>query len=393
VIPVYIIGGARTPFGRFRGVLAPLSAVRLGEFAVTAALQRAGVEPGQIDDVIIGTVYQHGLKPNPARQIAMNSGIPVTVPSVTVNQQCASGLRAIDLAAQEIMLGHADLVVAGGAESMSNVPHLAFGLRAGVAVGPVTLEDALLSDALVDAFYGYHMGVTAENLAEAYQISRQEQDSFALASQQKVAAAMKSGRFAREIVPVEVSQRNGSSICITCDEHPKPEATIESLSRLNPAFKADGTVTAGNASGINDGAAAVVLASEGAVTRYNLPVLGRFVAGTSAGVDPSVMGIGPVYATHKALQRAGLNSKDIDIFEYNEAFAAQCLAVNRELQLPQEKINVHGGAIALGHPVGASGARILLSLLYTLQERGARYGLASLCAGGGPAIAAIVEAV
>lgn len=389
---VVIVGAARTPIGDFLGSLKDISAVDLGVVATHSALDRAGIDAGQVDDIIAGMVYKVGVKGNPARQLQLNVGIPEEVVAATVEQQCASSMRAMEIAAQQIMLGKSRVSVVAGMESMSRVPHLLMGARSGFRLGPGQVEDALLHEALHDAFHGYHMGVTAENLAEKYQISRLEQDELACLSHQRAVTANREGKFKDEVVPVEVKTRKGT-VLVDTDEHPRADTTVETLAKLRPAFKDDGTVTAGNASGLNDGAAALVLMAESKAQELGVKPLARIVATSSFGVAPEIMGIGPVYAIPRALEFAGLNLKDIDLFEINEAFAAQYLAVNRELKLETNQVNVNGSGIALGHPVGCTGIRIIISLMYEMRRRGVRYGAASLCAGGGPAMAAIIEAI
>lgn len=389
---VVIVGAARTPIGDFLGSLKDLSAVDLGVAAARAALERAGISPEQVEDVVAGMVYKEGAKGNPARQVQLKCGIPVEAAAVTVEQQCASGMRAVEIAAQQIMLGKSSVGLAVGMESMSHVPYLLMGARTGYRMGAVRLEDAMLYDGLHDAFHGYHMGVTAENLAERYGITRQEQDELALLSHQRAVAAIKEGKFREEIVPVEVKTRKGTAVVYN-DEHPRADSSLEILSSLRPVFKEGGTVTAGNASGINDGAAALVLMAESRARELGIKPLAKIVATASAGVAPEIMGIGPVYAIPKVLKYAGLKIEDIDYFEINEAFAAQFLAVNRELKLDMDRVNANGSGIALGHPVGCTGIRIIVTLLSELRRRGGRYGIASLCVGGGPAMATIVEII
>jgi acetyl-CoA C-acetyltransferase len=387
-----IVGAARTPIGDFLGSLKDVSAVDLGVVAARAAMQRAGTNPEQIEDVVAGMVYKEGVKGNPARQVQLKCGIPVEAAAVTVEQQCASGMRAVEIAAQQIMLGKSRVSLAVGMESMSQVPYLLMGVRTGYRMGHARLEDALLYDALHDAFHGYHMGVTAENLAERYGITRQEQDQLALLSHQRAVAAIREGKFREEIVPVEVKTRKGAAVVYN-DEHPRPDTSLEILSKLPPVFKEGGTVTAGNASGINDGAAALVLMAESRARELGIKPLARIVATASVGVAPEIMGIGPVYAIPKALKYAGLRMEQIDYFEINEAFAAQFLAVNRELKLDMDRVNANGSGIALGHPVGCTGIRIIVTLLSELRRRGGRYGVASLCVGGGPAMATVIEMI
>ena len=386
-----IVSAARTAIGTFSGTLANTSASELGAVVVRAALERAGVEPGAVDEVLMGCILQAGQGQNPARQAALKAGLPVEVPCTTINKVCGSGLKSVALAAQSIMAGDAEIVVAGGAENMNLAPYMLDKARTGYRMGHGQLIDSMIHDGLWCIFGDTHMGITAEKVAEQYGISRAEQDEFAAASQAKAAAAIESGRFADEIVPVLIPQRKGDPVRFDKDEHVRPGTTVESLSKLKPAFKKDGTVTAGNASGINDGAAAVVVMSADRAKAMGLAPLAKVKAYASAGVDPSVMGIGPVPATRKALAKAGLTVADIDLIEANEAFASQSLAVGRDLGWDAAKVNVNGGAIALGHPIGASGARILVTLLHEMQKRDVRYGLATLCIGGGMGIALIVE--
>lgn len=385
-----IAGAARTPIGDFLGSLKDLPAVDLGVAAARAAMERAGVRPGQVEDVVAGMVYKEGVKGNPARQVQLKCGIPVEAGAVTVDQQCGSGMRAVEIAVQQIMTGKSGVSLALGIESMSQAPYLLMGARTGYRMGPGRVEDALLYDALIDAFHGYHMGVTAENLAEQYGITRLEQDELALLSHRRAADAIQKGKFKEEIVPVEVRTKKGT-VVVDTDEHPRADASMEALSKLRPAFKEGGTVTAGNASGVNDGAAALVLMSESRALELGIKPLAKIITTVSRGVPPEIMGIGPAYAIPKALNYAGLKLEDIDYFEINEAFAAQFLAVNRKLQLDMDKVNANGSGIALGHPVGCTGVRIMVSLLSEMRRRGGRYGVASLCVGGGPAMASIIE--
>jgi acetyl-CoA C-acetyltransferase len=384
-----IVSAVRTPVGTFGGALRDVPATKLGSIAVSAALERAGVEPGAVDEVVLGCVLQAGLGQNAARQAALDAGIPQEVPATTVNMLCGSGLKAAAIASQIIKAGDADIVVAGGMESMSRAPYLATSARFGARMGNAELVDSMIHDGLTDAFNGYHMGITAENLAERFDITRAEQDAFAAASQGKAERALEERVFAEEIVGVEVVEKRETRL-VTEDEAPRPGTTSETLARLRPAFRPDGTVTAGNASGINDGAAAVVVMSARRARELGRTPLGTVEAHASVGVDPAIMGIGPVPAVRKALERAGLTLRDIDLFELNEAFAAQSLAVIRELGLDPEKVNPHGGAIALGHPIGASGGRILVSLLHEMKRRHAARGIAALCVGGGQGQAAVI---
>jgi len=388
---VYIVSAARTPIGKFGGMLRNLNSSELGATAFKAAVERSGIAYDQFDEVIIGNVFQAGGKGNPARQTGIKAGLPVSVPAMTINKQCASGMRSITLGYQQILAGEADVIVAGGTESMSNVPHLVLDGRWGKKMGPLSTVDSLFYDGFDCALEGYHMGVTAENLVEKFKISREEQDVFALSSQQKAQHAMEKGYFEKEIVPVNIQTKQGDQE-FRIDEQPR-ETSLGKLQKLNPVFKKNGTVTAGNSSGLNDGAAAVVLVSEKKVKEWDLEPLARIRAVASAGVHPSIMGIGPVPSTQKALKKAGLSIHDMDLFELNEAFAVQTLAVIRELEINEEKVNVNGGAIALGHPVGCSGARIVVTLLYELIRQQKQFGLASLCVGGGQGTTMIIERV
>jgi len=388
---VVIVSARRTPIGSLGGVLSPLPAHELGAVAIRAALADARIEAEAVDETILGQVLTAGAGMNPARQAARKAGLPDAASAALVNQVCGSGLRAVAIASQQIMTGAAQIVVAGGQESMSCAPHVVL-LRKGHKLGDLTLRDTVMSDGLSDAFYGYPMGSTAENVATRYQIGRERQDAFALASQLKASAASTSGRFDAEIVPVEVSARKGA-VEVRADEHIRHDANIETMEKLRPAFREGGTVTAGNASGINDGAAALVLMSEDEAQRRGLEPLARIASWAHAGVDPQVMGIGPVPATRRALERAGWNVADVDLWELNEAFAAQSLAVLSDLEIDPERVNVNGGAIALGHPIGASGARILTTLVHEMRRRQSRRGVATLCIGGGMGIAMAVEHV
>ncbi|RTN91068.1 acetyl-CoA C-acetyltransferase [Enterobacter sp. WCHEn090032] len=389
---VMIVGATRTPVGSFRGSLASLSAVELGAVAVRHLLESSGLDKGKIDDVIFGQVLTAGCGQNPARQTAIAAGLPVSTPATTVNLVCGAGLKAVQLAAQAIRSGDAGVVIAGGQESMSNAPYLLDGARSGLRFGHTGLQDSMITDGLWDAFNDYHMGITAENVARQYGISREQQDDFATRSQQKAAAAIASGRFDAEIAPVTVKEGKKPPRVIRCDEQPRPETTTEQLAQLRPAFlREEGTVTAGNASTLNDGAAAVLLMSEENARQSGLPILGRIVSYAVTGVDPSVMGIGPVSACQTALARAGWTLDEVDLIEANEAFAAQALAVGKQLGWDARKVNVNGGAIALGHPIGASGCRILVTLLYEMQRRDVKKGLVTLCIGGGQGIALTVE--
>jgi acetyl-CoA C-acetyltransferase len=389
---VVILSGCRTAIGTFGGAFKDVSAVELGTVAVREAVRRSGVRPDQVDEVILGCVLQAGLGMNPARQAAIKAGLPDSIPATTVNKVCGSGLQSAMMAAQAIQAGDAEIVVAGGTENMSRAPYLLPGARWGERLGNGTVVDHMIHEGLTDAFHDIHMGVTAENLVERYGISRADQDAFAAESQRRAESAIKGGAFKDEIVPVAVPGKKGETRVDT-DEHPRPGTTAESLGKLKPAFKKDGTVTAGNASGLNDGAAALVVASAERAQRLGQAPIARVVSYASAAVDPKVMGIGPVPAVRKALEKASLDADAIDLFELNEAFAAQSLAVLRELKLDAEKINVLGGAIALGHPIGASGARILVTLVHALRAHGLRYGMAALCIGGGQGVAMVVERV
>lgn len=388
---VVIVAATRTPIGSFQGTLASLSAVDLGTVVVKALLARSGVAAEQVDEVILGQVLTAGCGQNPARQTALNAGLPQSVPALTINKVCGSGLKAIHLAVQAIRCGDAEVIIAGGQESMSQSPYLMNGARAGLRLGHGQLTDSVIQDGLWDAFNDYHMGITAENLAEKYAISRSEQDEFALRSQQKTQAAQQAGRFVAEITPVEVAKPKGEVLRVASDEQPRGDATLESLARLRPAFRKDGTVTAGNASSINDGAAAVLLMSAAKAAELKMPVLARIAGYSASGVDPAIMGIGPVPAARRCLANAGWSLSEVDLIEANEAFAAQALAVGRELEWDSARVNVNGGAIALGHPIGASGCRILVTLLYEMQRREVNKGLAMLCIGGGQGVALAVE--
>lgn len=389
---VVIVAATRTPIGSFHGALAPLSAVELGAAVIKALLEKTAVSPELIDEVIFGQVLTTGSGQNPARQSALNAGLPVTTPAVTVNLVCGSGLKAVQQAAQAIRCGDAEIVIAGGQESMSNAPYFLDGARAGLRLGHTSLKDSVVHDGLWDAFNDYHMGITAENLAERFAISRERQDAFALRSQKLAAAAMESGRFVEEITPVSVPQGKKPPRLVTADEQPRPDTAAEKLAQLKPAFRpGTGTVTAGNASSLNDGAAAVMVMSARKAQALNLPVLARISGYAVSGVDPSIMGIGPVNASIECLSRAGWALNDVDLIEANEAFAAQALAVGDSLQWDSDKVNVNGGAIALGHPIGASGCRILVTLLHEMARRDVAKGLATLCVGGGQGVALAVE--
>jgi acetyl-CoA C-acetyltransferase len=386
---VVIAGAARTPVGAFNGTLASLPAHELGKVAIKAALDRAGVETGEVSEVIMGQILAAGAGQNPARQASIGAGIPVDAPAWGMNQLCGSGLRAVALGAQQIQLGSSRIVVAGGQESMSQAPHCSH-MREGTKMGDVKFIDTMIKDGLWDAFNGYHMGNTAENVARQWQITREEQDRFAVASQNKAEAAKKAGKFKDEIIPVIIKTRKGETV-FADDEYIKDGVTYDSIAKLRPAFDKEGSVTAANASGINDGAAAVVLMSLEEANRRGITPLARIVSWAHAGVDPSIMGTGPIPASKKALEKAGWSVKDLDLIEANEAFAAQACAVNKGLGWDTEKVNVNGGAIAIGHPIGASGARVLNTLLFEMKRRNAKRGLATLCIGGGMGVAMCVE--
>jgi acetyl-CoA C-acetyltransferase len=386
-----IVAGLRTAVGSFGGTLSQIPAPELGARVIAALLEKTGIDPGAIDEVILGQVLSAGSGQNPARQAAMAAGLPASVPSLTINKVCGSGLKAVQLAAQAVRCGDADIVIAGGQENMSAAPHVLPKSRNGTKMGDWTLIDSMITDGLTDAFNHYHMGITAENIAEQFDISRADQDAFAAATQNKAQAALAADRFADEIVPVEIPQRKGDPLIFARDEFPRPDVTADALGNLRPAFKADGSVTAGNASGINDGAAAVVVMSAARAAELGLEPLVTIRAYASAGVDPSIMGTGPIPASQKCLERAGWTATELDLIEANEAFAAQAISVNRGLGWDPDKVNVNGGAIAIGHPIGASGTRILVTLLHEMTRRNSRKGLATLCIGGGQGIALAVE--
>ncbi len=389
---VAIVCALRTPIGSFRGALSSLSAVELGAAVVRGLLERTQLPASAVDELIFGQVLTAGCGQNPARQTALRAGLPVETPAVTVNLVCGSGLKAVQQAVQAIRSGEAEIVIAGGQESMSNAPYLVQGARDGLRFGHASMQDSMIQDGLWDAFNDYHMGITAENLADAFDISRPQQDAFVALSQRKAAAAIAAGRFQAEIVPLSVPQGKKAPRMVDADEQPRPETSEQQLAQLRPAFRTeDGSVTAGNASSLNDGAAAVLLMSVDKARQLGLPVLARIVSSAVAGVDPSVMGIGPVSACRKALQRAGWSLDEVDLIEANEAFAVQALAVGKLLEWDSQKVNVNGGAIALGHPIGASGCRILVSLLHEMQRRDVSKGLATLCVGGGQGIAMTIE--
>lgn len=388
---VVIVSAARTAMGSFGGSLAGVSAVELGVIAAKGAIERAGIDASLIDEAIVGNVLGAGLGQNIARQVILGAGLPNTTPAFSVNKVCGSGLRTIELAAQIIKAGDADIILAGGTESMSNAPYILRGARFGVKMGNQTLVDEMITDGLWDVFNNYHMGVTAENIAEQKGISREDQDVFSVESQRRAQVAIETGRFKDEIVPVVIPQRKGDPKVFDTDEFPRFNTTIENLAKLKPAFKKDGTVTAGNASGINDGAAMFIIASKEKALELKLPIMATIKGYASGGVDPSVMGLGVIPASKKAMEKAGVTVDDLELIEANEAFAAQAIAVCNELGFKREITNVNGGAIALGHPIGASGARILTTLLYEMQKRDLKCGLATLCIGGGMGTAIVVE--
>ncbi|PLR28958.1 acetyl-CoA C-acyltransferase [Caulobacter zeae] len=388
---IVIVSAARTPVGSFLGALSSLPAAELGKTAIAAAVERAGITPADVDEVILGQVLQAGAGQGPARQASVKAGIPVESPAWSLNQLCGSGLRAVALGAQQILSGDASIVVVGGQESMSQAPH-AQALRTGQKMGDLGFVDTMIKDGLWDAFHGYHMGQTAENIANRWQITREDQDKFAVASQNKAEAAQKAGKFADEIVGVTIKGRKGDTV-VDQDEYIRHGVTLDSISGLKPAFAKDGSVTAANASGLNDGAAALVLMSAAEAEKRGLKPLARIVSWANAGVEPEIMGTGPIPATKKALEKAGWSVSDLDLIESNEAFAAQSISVVRELGLDPAKVNVNGGAIAIGHPIGASGARILTTLVHEMKRSGAQKGLATLCVGGGMGVALCVEAV
>ena len=388
---VVIVDGVRTPIGAFGGTLAGTPASKLGAIVIKALLERNNIDPGQVDEVIMGQILTAGTGQNPARQAAMEAGIPQECPSMSINKLCGSGLKAVHLAAQAIKCGDADIIVAGGQENMSIAPHVLQNSRDGQRMGDWKMEDSMLKDGLMCAFNDYHMGVTAENIARKWGFSRDDQDAFAAASQQKAEQALADGVFANETVAVEIPQRKGDPIVFDRDEYPKPGVTAEGLAKLRPAFDREGTVTAGNASGINDGAAALLVMSEEKASELGLTPMATIVSYANAGVDPAIMGTGPIPSTRKALDKAGWSIEDLDLIESNEAFAAQSMSVNTELGWDTSKVNISGGAIALGHPVGASGARVLVTLLHGMRRVDAKKGLATLCIGGGQGVAITVE--
>ena len=388
---VVIVAATRTAVGSFQGSLASVPAVELGAAVIRQLLAHTGLDPAEVDEVILGQVLTAGCGQNPARQAAIKAGLPHAVPALTLNKVCGSGLKALHLGAQAIRCGDAEVIIAGGQENMSLAHYVMPGARTGLRMGHAQMVDTLISDGLWDAFNDYHMGITAENLVEKYAISREDQDAFAAKSQQKAVAAIEAGRFADEITPILIPQRKGEPLAFATDEQPRAGTTAESLGKLKPAFKKDGTVTAGNASSLNDGAAAVLLMSAAKAQALGLPVLATIAAYANAGVDPAIMGIGPVSATRRCLEKAGWALAELDLIEANEAFAAQALAVGQELGWDAAKVNVNGGAIALGHPIGASGCRVLVSLLHEMLKRDAKKGLATLCIGGGQGVALAIE--
>jgi len=388
---VVIVAATRTAVGSFQGALAHIPAVDLGAAVIRQLLAQTGLDPALVDEVILGQVLTAGAGQNPARQAAIKAGLPHAVPAMTLNKVCGSGLKALHLAAQAIRCGDAEVIIAGGQENMSLANYVLPGARTGLRMGHSSVIDTLISDGLWDAFNDYHMGITAENLVDKYAISREQQDAFAAASQQKASAAIESGRFVGEITPIQIPQRKGEPLSFAVDEQPRAGTTAEALAKLKPAFKKDGSVTAGNASSLNDGAAAVILMSAAKAEQLGLPVLARIKAYANAGVDPAIMGIGPVSATRRCLEKAGWTLADLDLIEANEAFAAQALAVGQELDWDASKVNVNGGAIAIGHPIGASGCRVLVTLLHEMIKRDAHKGLATLCIGGGQGVALAIE--
>ena len=388
---VVIVAATRTAIGSFQGALASVPAVDLGAAVIKQLLEQTRLDPGQVDEVILGQVLTAGAGQNPARQAAIKAGLPYSVPALTLNKVCGSGLKALHLAAQAIRCGDAEVVIAGGQENMSLAPYVMPSARTGQRMGHGQLIDSMISDGLWDAFNDYHMGITAENLVEKYGLSREQQDAFAAESQRKAVAAIEAGRFKDEITPIVMPQKKGEPKVFDRDEQPRPDTTADSLAKLRPAFKKDGSVTAGNASSLNDGAAAVLMMSASKAQALGLPVLAKIASYASAGVDPAIMGIGPVSATQRCLDKAGWQLADLDLIEANEAFAAQALAVGKALEWDASKVNVNGGAIALGHPIGASGCRVLVTLLHEMIKRDARKGLATLCIGGGQGVALAIE--
>lgn len=388
---VVIVAAGRTAVGSFGGTLSQIPASSLGAKVIAAVLERSGLKPEQVDEVIMGQILTAGVGQNPARQAAIEAGLPVSVPCMTINKVCGSGLKSVHLAAQAIRCGDAEVIIAGGQENMSLAPHVLPKSRVGTKIGDWAMKDSMIVDGLWDAFNQYHMGNTAENIAKKYEVNRREQDEFAAASQQKAEAAQKEGRFKDEIILVEISQRKGDPIVFDTDEFPRPGTTADGLQKLRPAFDKEGSVTAGNASGINDGAAAVIVTTETNAKKLGLTSMARVVSYASAGVDPAIMGTGPIPASTRCLEKAGWTVDDLDLIEANEAFAAQAISVNRGLRWDVSKVNVNGGAIAIGHPIGASGARILVTLLHEMARREARKGLATLCIGGGQGVAIAIE--
>jgi len=388
---VVIVAAGRSAIGAFQGALAPLSAVEIGSQVIEAVVQRAGLEKSQVNEVIFGQVLTAGSGQNPARQSTIQAGLPNSTSAMTINKVCGSGLKAVHLASQAIACGDADIIIAGGQESMSNAPHVLPNSRTGQRMGPISMVDTMINDGLWDAFNNYHMGITAENLAEKYDVSRQAQDEFAVSSQAKAVAAQQAGKFDDEIIDIRIPQRKGDDVVFNKDEGPRAGVGIEKLSGMRAAFKKDGTVTAANASSLNDGAAAVILASKEKAQELGLPILATIKAHANAGVDPSIMGIGPVTSSQACLKKAGWEISDLDLIEANEAFAVQSLSVGKELEWDSEKVNVNGGAIALGHPIGASGCRILVTLIHEMQKRDAKKGLATLCIGGGMGVSLAIE--
>ncbi|HEX5736507.1 MAG TPA: acetyl-CoA C-acetyltransferase [Blastocatellia bacterium] len=388
---VVILSGARTPVGKLMGALKDFSAVDLGIFAVRAAIERAGIDPAEVNEVIMGNVVQAGNGQNPARQVALRAGIPDAVSALTINKVCGSGLKAVMLAANAIRVGEIETAVAGGMESMTNAPYLLLRARQGYRLGNGELTDSMIHDGLWCAFDNWHMGCTGEVVAERYNVSREEQDAYALNSHRKAVAAMKEGRFDKEIIPLEIPQKKGEPLVIRADEGPREDTSIEALARLKPAFKEGGTVTAGNAPGVNDGAAALVVTTSEHARRLGRKPMARIIAQASSGVEPKLVMMAPVTAIQKTLERAGWTLEDVDLIELNEAFSVQAVAITRELGIQPERLNVNGGAVALGHPIGASGARVLVTLLHEMERRDARRGLVALCLGGGNAVAMAVE--
>ncbi|WMN16935.1 acetyl-CoA C-acetyltransferase [Pseudomonas piscis] len=388
---VVIVAASRTAVGTFQGSLAAIPAVDLGAAVIRQLLAQTGIDPAQVDEVIMGQVLTAGAGQNPARQAAIKAGLPHAVPAMTLNKVCGSGLKALHLAAQAIRCGDAEVIIAGGQENMSLANYVLPGARTGLRMGHSQMIDSMISDGLWDAFNDYHMGITAENLVEKYGITREAQDAFAADSQRKAAAAIEAGRFVDEITPIQIPQRKGEPVTFATDEQPRPGTTAEALAKLKPAFKKDGSVTAGNASALNDGAAAVILMSASKARALGLPVLAKIAAYANAGVDPAIMGIGPVSATRRCLEKAGWSLQQLDLIEANEAFAAQSLSVAKELAWDPAKVNVNGGAIAIGHPIGASGCRVLVTLLHEMIKRDAHKGLATLCIGGGQGVALAIE--